>query len=222
MEIPTDSDDSSFEGDDVDKGPQQTPFTRQFPSLKKPILSREDVYFGTQPYLRFDRTRAQMATFPYRTDSARNSAQISRMSSTQNGDPHRASSDEFGDRAAVSGPDLLLPTALPNPTMEFDVRSLNLHLSARVHEVLACAESMWEWVSEYQARCRALIGGGNSPFSYEGKLLPLQSISTGRDGVKGGMMLDPDPGKKAIREMTRADFDLCLSRFEMYVQNYDF
>jgi hypothetical protein len=39
---------------------------------------------------------------------------------------------------------------LPNQHFEVDLRSLNLHLRARVVEVLACTESMWDWVRDLQ------------------------------------------------------------------------
>jgi len=37
---------------------------------------------------------------------------------------------------------------LPNKSWNFDISSLNMHLSARVTEVLACAEEMWEFIVE--------------------------------------------------------------------------
>lgn len=40
--------------------------------------------------------------------------------------------------------------ALPNPTLNVDIKFLNLHLALRVKEIVACAEAMWEWVSELQ------------------------------------------------------------------------
>lgn len=43
-------------------------------------------------------------------------------------------------------------TRLPNPALDIDLRSLNLHLALRVKEIVACAEAMWEWVCEFQMR----------------------------------------------------------------------
>ncbi|KAG1745964.1 uncharacterized protein EDB91DRAFT_1049598 [Suillus paluster] len=43
---------------------------------------------------------------------------------------------------------------LPNPALDVDLRSLNLHLALRVKEIVACAEAMWEWVCEFQTRGR--------------------------------------------------------------------
>ncbi|KAG2129146.1 hypothetical protein DEU56DRAFT_500407 [Suillus clintonianus] len=42
--------------------------------------------------------------------------------------------------------------ALPNPALEVDLKYLNLHLALRVKEIVACAEAMWEWVSDFQTR----------------------------------------------------------------------
>ncbi|KAI0693436.1 hypothetical protein C8T65DRAFT_744710 [Cerioporus squamosus] len=39
---------------------------------------------------------------------------------------------------------------LPNKTINFDPRSLNLLLTLRVAEVLGCAEPMWDWVVDFQ------------------------------------------------------------------------
>ena len=38
----------------------------------------------------------------------------------------------------------------PNRKAEIDIRSLNLHLRARVIEILGCSEAMWDWVREFQ------------------------------------------------------------------------
>ncbi|KAG7088341.1 hypothetical protein E1B28_012345 [Marasmius oreades] len=56
----------------------------------------------------------------------------------------------FSVAASVS----MLRSRLPNKRLNVDLRSLNLHLCARVAEVLACTETMWEWVQEYQEKIR--------------------------------------------------------------------
>ena len=43
-------------------------------------------------------------------------------------------------------------SVLPNNKAEVDIRSLNLHLRARVVEILGCSETMWDWVKEFQHR----------------------------------------------------------------------
>ncbi|KIK93374.1 hypothetical protein PAXRUDRAFT_517629 [Paxillus rubicundulus Ve08.2h10] len=45
---------------------------------------------------------------------------------------------------------------LPNSTLEIDLRTLNLHLTLRVKEILTCAEAMWDWVVDFQARMRGV------------------------------------------------------------------
>jgi len=43
-------------------------------------------------------------------------------------------------------------SALSNKKAEIDIRSLNLHLRARVVEILGCSEAMWDWIKEFQHR----------------------------------------------------------------------
>jgi hypothetical protein len=43
-------------------------------------------------------------------------------------------------------------SASSNKKAEIDIRSLNLHLRARVVEILGCSEAMWDWVKELQYR----------------------------------------------------------------------
>jgi hypothetical protein len=44
---------------------------------------------------------------------------------------------------------------VPNTTLNYDLKSLGLHLALRAAEILACSETMWEWVSEYHAQADA-------------------------------------------------------------------
>ena len=76
---------------------------------------------------------------------------------------------------------------LPNKTLAFDLQSLNLHLSVRVSELVACREAMWEWVLGWQEKERERGGGG------------------------GGWI------EEELRGMSRAEFEGLVSRFEMYV-----
>lgn len=83
--------------------------------------------------------------------------------------------------------------------LDIDLRSLHMHLATRVSETLACAEAMWEWVVAEQQRHAAERASGRG-----------RARSVGEDADE-----ETDVQMKAIREMTRADFDACLSRFEM-------
>lgn len=49
-------------------------------------------------------------------------------------------------------------TRLPNPALDVDLRSLNLHLALRVKEIVTCAEAMWDWVEEFQMNGRRRDG----------------------------------------------------------------
>jgi hypothetical protein len=96
----------------------------------------------------------------------------------------------------------MVSSRLPNPTMNFDLRTLNLHLALRMSEILACAEAMWEWVLEYQKKEKGRLGGG-------------RSRSGSVDGF-GGVMVRPstDRDLRVIAGMTRRDFDGLLAKFE--------
>ena len=41
---------------------------------------------------------------------------------------------------------------LPNAQLHLNLKTLNLHLALRTEEVLACSETMWEWVLEEQKK----------------------------------------------------------------------
>lgn len=88
------------------------------------------------------------------------------------------------------------PKAYPNLNLHLDVRSLNLHLALRAAEVRACAEPMWEWVLDYQARRRAMQRQRS-----RGSLLDIA-----RHGA---------PVEKEVAGLAREDFDELLARFDM-------
>jgi hypothetical protein len=89
---------------------------------------------------------------------------------------------------------------LPNQQLKFDLQSLNLHLSMRISEILACAEAMWEWVCEHQdAQSRR-----GQPQMYKGN---FQSRPSG----------DADRFSTELVGMSRSEFDILLTRFELCV-----
>ncbi|KAH8114428.1 hypothetical protein DFH11DRAFT_215262 [Phellopilus nigrolimitatus] len=89
------------------------------------------------------------------------------------------------------------PAEPPEAMLEIDLKSLPMMLSSCVVDTLACAEAMWDWVLEEQARHAAV---------------KTQNRAREPHPLAGG---DEDVQMKMIREITRADFDACLSRFEM-------
>jgi hypothetical protein len=83
---------------------------------------------------------------------------------------------------------------LPTTTaLNADLRTLSLHLALRAKEVVACSESMWEWVEQFQQESAMSIPNLNEP------------------------NWSLDPTRCAILEMTREDFDLLLINFTMQV-----
>ncbi|KIM40851.1 hypothetical protein M413DRAFT_154519 [Hebeloma cylindrosporum] len=112
-----------------------------------------------------------------------------------------------------SKPSVRRASRLPNTTLNIDLRTLNLHLALRAKEVIACSESMWEWVLEYQANATSALA---------------QRDSRNRSGSMGGYMVGVDGSassssldltRNVILEMTRDDFDLLLNNFEMDMQD---
>ncbi|KAI0252378.1 hypothetical protein BJV78DRAFT_351287 [Lactifluus subvellereus] len=83
---------------------------------------------------------------------------------------------------------------LPNQRLKFDLQSLNLHLSMRVTGILACAEAMWEWVCKYQDAQRA---------------------HRGQHHIHRGERGDTDRFSAELVGMSRAEFDVLLTRFEL-------
>jgi hypothetical protein len=96
---------------------------------------------------------------------------------------------------------------LPNQRLKFDLQSLNLHLSTRVTEILACAEAMWEWICEYQDTRR----------SHRGQQLHMHKehsqLRNAHPGERGGV----HRFSTELIGMSRAELDVLLTRFELCV-----
>ncbi|KAF7365119.1 Methyltransf-25 domain-containing protein [Mycena venus] len=101
---------------------------------------------------------------------------------------------------------------LPNNTFNIDIRTLNMHLALRVAEIVACTESMWEWVVSYQASSR--VPGRPRAGSLASELPPRASR----------VVVRPDPAtdafKTAVLELNREDFDALLVRFELDMRDH--
>jgi len=96
---------------------------------------------------------------------------------------------------------------LPNQHLRFDLQSLNLHLSARITEILACAEAMWEWVCEYQDAQRA--AHGQQPHLHK-EHSQLRSAHPGEGGGTHRFSTE-------LVGTSRAELDVLLTRFELCV-----
>jgi len=103
-----------------------------------------------------------------------------------------------------SKPSVRRTSRLPNTTLNIDLRTLNLHLALRAKEIIACSESMWEWVLESQANALAEAEGRDRSGS-------IGSYTVGDSASTTSLNL----ARNVILEMTRDDFDLLLNNFEM-------
>ena len=83
---------------------------------------------------------------------------------------------------------------LPTTTnVNDDMRTINLHLALRAKEIIACSESMWEWVERFQRESA--------------------TIPTSNDLSNWSL----DMTRFTILEMTREDFDHLLNNFTLQV-----
>ncbi|KAJ7069768.1 hypothetical protein C8F01DRAFT_1113905 [Mycena amicta] len=105
---------------------------------------------------------------------------------------------------------------LPNQTLNIDMRSLNIHLALRTAEVIACSESMWEWVQSYQKNAVAQRAGGRA------RAGSLASEMTPRSSRLAFLPTDPevDAFKRSVLELTREDFDALLVKFDLDMRDH--
>lgn len=98
---------------------------------------------------------------------------------------------------------------LPNQRLKFDLHSLNLHLSTRVTEILACAEAMWEWLCKFQDSQRPHRG---QPHMHKEHSL-LRNVHPGeRTGTR--------KFSNELIGLSRPEFDVLLTRFELCVRYF--
>ena len=82
-------------------------------------------------------------------------------------------------------------TRLPTTTtLNADLRTINQHLALRTKEIIACSESMWEWVEQFQR---------------ESASIPKQNT----------LNWSLDLTRCAILDMNRDDFDILMMNFTM-------
>ncbi|KAJ7600716.1 hypothetical protein C8J56DRAFT_15829 [Mycena floridula] len=98
---------------------------------------------------------------------------------------------------------------LPNATMNMDIRTLNLHLAVRTREILACAESMWEWILQHQKHVKAVQSARRA------RAGSVDAYNMSRDSSSESPSL-----KSTVDTLTREDFDALLSNFEMDMQDH--
>ncbi|KAF9485800.1 hypothetical protein BDN70DRAFT_459133 [Pholiota conissans] len=104
------------------------------------------------------------------------------------------------DKDSLSTSEPYIMPRMPNTTLHIDLNPLNMQLTLRAKEIVACSESMWEWVEELQ-------NGPASDKERSGMATPW---------YVGGVdaMADSDVTRSIILDMTREDFDRLLCNFE--------
>lgn len=98
---------------------------------------------------------------------------------------------------------------LPNGQLHLDLKALNLHLALRVEEVLACAESMWEWVEEQQRIIRN---------QETNRLMNIGGLGS-RPRTSNDGKTTEENFKDRIAAMRRIEFDELLTNFKLDMQD---
>ena len=99
---------------------------------------------------------------------------------------------------------------LPNGQLNLDLKTLNLHLTQRVLEVLACVEAMWEWMLEEQYKMRGSPENHRLMATGESGSRPRTSFSSNDSG-----RTIQDIFRERIADMTRDEFDELTSNFRL-------
>lgn len=110
-----------------------------------------------------------------------------------------------------SGPALM--PRLPNPNLNADIKTLNMHLCLRMMDILECSESMWEWVVQYQSNIvKRSDNGAGKHITSEDVIWPMQSETS----LNSTLSVDSNESvMDGIAEMTRDDFEMLLINFEL-------
>lgn len=98
-----------------------------------------------------------------------------------------------------------LQLKLTEQTLQFNLKTLNLHLSLRVREVLACAEAMWDFVVDYQRQQT------DTSASAPAARVPSQFARSTSSLAES----EYDSVHVALMNMMREEFDELLTRFEL-------
>ncbi|ESK90438.1 hypothetical protein Moror_13607 [Moniliophthora roreri MCA 2997] len=188
---------------------------------KPNFVSIQSLIQGTSPYISLDESRpsafspSSRATFP-KTPPPSNAMGLSlSMEHIQTYNENMTTdSQTMSPNSPKTSPFLvsasMLQNRLPNKTLNVDLRSLNLHLLARVSEILACSESMWEWVVEYQEKAEntKTVKAQRARSKSVGAVQPII-------GNRSVVENQEDRQTAALLALTREDFEKLLLWFYM-------
>ncbi|KAI0081651.1 hypothetical protein K474DRAFT_1258092 [Panus rudis PR-1116 ss-1] len=177
-------------------------------------VSLEQLIVRSNPFVTLDESRfsaispAQVPSSPKFRSPRSQDAPPSDFASTINNAPSHLASEQSQHQAlrrTRSKSDIKL-YQLPNKQLEFDVSSLNVHLSLRVHEVMACAEAMWDLVIEYRR-----VYGDKLPKHTSGYSPRMFSRVPSKA---------PEPIHTALLHMERWDFNVLLEWFQFDMRDH--
>ncbi|GBE83124.1 hypothetical protein SCP_0501710 [Sparassis crispa] len=171
-------------------------------------LHLQQLIEGTE-YVQVDQSRFFSYKAPSRTSlstSASTSTSESSFTTTTSWEHLSSLFSSASPRISTDDPHLKSSRLhLQNHAVHFDLQSLNMHLSLQVHEVLACAEAMWDFVVDFQ----------NSQRGKDRPPRDLQSLPNSNIGLHFPRQPTLSVHRNTILELTRDDFDELLQQFEL-------
>ncbi|CAL1712725.1 unnamed protein product [Somion occarium] len=172
---------------------------RRGPNSPVELLSLNNLLENSNPFVTLDESRYN--AFSPSTRSAFGPI-LSRRPSRLAKEPSVIQEQQF-PRRIPSSTDMKI-NRLPNKKLDIHVGSLNLHLSLRVHEVLACSEAMWDYVLDYQRKHRKQTRS-NDPSKLRKK--PQEQRAA-------------EPFHTTLMKMTRWKFNTMLEWFEFDMRDH--
>ncbi|PCH39988.1 hypothetical protein WOLCODRAFT_162007 [Wolfiporia cocos MD-104 SS10] len=178
------------------------------PEGESPYVGVPEIIAGTRMYVRTDLGRytahAPASVFQPNDYQTKDDVHHPASSpSTPGGAPHHT--------IAALGP---VEERLPIDAIQFDMRTLNLHLSVQVQEVLACAESMWDFVVEFQN-----THGEEEELRIQERARRRLSRSHGEVAGALAAISRESSMRTRLLHLTRADFDMMLMNYKLDMQD---
>lgn len=189
--------------------------TRPSPHGKSPFVTVAQLIAGTAKYMSVDMSR-YTAYAPRSLFQPNQYQQKGPLPATAQGAPKGAHSPKAATADGSSETTLSAAATkerLPITAIKFDARTLNLHLSLRIQEVLGCAEAMWDFVEAYQeGACLSQSPSSRAP--------SMTSSNTGSDGASSkpsrpAYHTTRNPKWKKVLALRRSEFDAMLRRFKL-------
>ena len=193
------------------------------------LIGRRQILNQTQQYVVLDQSAVTPGTITARQKASSNSSHllsgasnagtttqsnfpsisplVSPDTSLPEGDPESTTPTGYSHTAGDDIETTSWLNTLPNQRLKFDLQSLNLHLSIRVTEILACAEAMWDWVCEFQ----------NLQQPHRGQQSHMYRDYSMIRNVHSGEKAGTHRFRNELIGLSRAEFDVLLTRFELCV-----